>query len=79
MYHNCAECAGRFYLCFKCWRRKDEYHPQHKEWELNGLEDETMDEPEAPAATGVADGLVPLVEQVKDDDAEGDWSDADGG
>jgi hypothetical protein len=38
------------------------------------LDDETVDEPEPQAAPGGSDGLTALVEQVKDDDEEGDWS-----
>ncbi|KAF9768913.1 hypothetical protein IL306_013723 [Fusarium sp. DS 682] len=81
--HFCKDCGSSFGLCFKCFRYKKELHPYHDNWEVKGPEfdddqeeeekDEEEDEDEPKGSPGI--------EQVQDDDSEGDWSndEAEGG
>ena len=76
--HACTECLEPFYICSKCGSRKKEFHRQHDKWEVRGTEFSTDDEEEEEAND--EDTLAHktgLVEQVQDDDDEGDWSDAE--
>lgn len=64
-------CDNGIVFCFKCSRWKEELHPYHNNWEVRGTEfeetEETEEESESPETS-------PEIEQVQDDDAEGDWS-----
>ena len=67
----CMSCDNKLAFCFKCSRQKEELHPHHNSWVLEGTEfeetEENDEEREPPESS-------PEIEQVQDDDAEGDWS-----
>ena len=72
----CTECIEAFYICLKCGSRKKEFHPQHDKWEVRGTEFSAEEEQEEEAKDeDTSEHETGLVEQVQDDDDEGDWSD----
>ncbi|KAH7473314.1 hypothetical protein FOMA001_g12560 [Fusarium oxysporum f. sp. matthiolae] len=71
----CNGCELSYSLCFKCYRYREEIHPYHDKWEErgpefvdDGEEEEEKDEEEDDPKSS------PGIEQVQDDDSEGDWS-----
>lgn len=75
--HACTECLDPFYICSKCGSRKKEFHQQHDKWEVLGTEFSTDDEEKEAKDEDTLAHETGLVEQVQDDDDEGDWSDAE--
>lgn len=75
--HACIECIDPFYLCFKCYRRKDDFHSHHDKWELRGTEYENANEEKSVKDAASSESSTALVKQVQDDDDEGDWSNDD--
>jgi hypothetical protein len=73
----CTECLDPFYICFKCCSRKAEFHPEHDKWEVRGTEYVVDEEQEAESGDTSEHNEGGLVEQVEDDDEEGDWSNDD--
>ncbi|KAF4455941.1 hypothetical protein F53441_1808 [Fusarium austroafricanum] len=72
--HECRDCDKLLAFCFKCSRHKEELHPYHNNWWMRGTMfeegDEDEEELESPKAS-------PDIQQVQDDDSEGDWSNDD--
>jgi hypothetical protein len=75
--HACTECVEPFYICFKCSSRRKEFHPQHDKWEVRGTEFTADEEEEEAKVEDTSEHETGLVEQVQDDDDEGDWSDGE--
>ncbi|RTE81426.1 hypothetical protein BHE90_004097 [Fusarium euwallaceae] len=71
MAYMCSSCDPKITFCFKCCRWKEELHPHHNNWSLEGTEFEETEENEAEKESPDSS---PEIEQVQDDDAEGDWS-----
>ncbi|KLP12329.1 ankyrin 1 [Fusarium fujikuroi] len=79
----CSGCDISYELCFKCYRYREEVHPYHEKWEEQGpefVEDDEAEEEEEKGEEGDDPKSSPGIEQVQDDDSEGDWSndEADG-
>ncbi|KAF4956060.1 hypothetical protein FGADI_4085 [Fusarium gaditjirri] len=73
----CDGCELSYGLCFKCYRYREETHPYHDKWEERGPEfvddDEEEEEGDREEEEDDLKGS-PGIEQVQDDDSEGDWS-----
>ncbi|KAG5747480.1 hypothetical protein H9Q70_009843 [Fusarium xylarioides] len=76
--YACGVCGLSYGLCFKCYRYREEFHPYHDKWEERGpefVEDEDEEEEEEEKEEEEEDPKSsPGIEQVQDDDSEGDWS-----
>ncbi|EWZ35178.1 hypothetical protein FOZG_11211 [Fusarium oxysporum Fo47] len=71
----CNGCELSYSLCFKCYRYREEIHPYHDKWEERGPEFVDDDEEEEEKDEEEDDPKSsPGIEQVQDDDSEGDWS-----
>jgi hypothetical protein len=71
----CLECVNSFYFCFKCCNRTSEFHPQHTKYERRGADTEYADDEEQAEDSDTSDhNKSALVQQVEQDDEEGDWS-----
>ncbi|KAL3424923.1 ankyrin unc44 [Phlyctema vagabunda] len=77
VHHACIGCADPFCICFKCWGRKDDFHPQHDSWELCGMEYKSVEEEIKAKDEDEKDDETSMVEQIEDDDDQGDWSNDD--
>ncbi|RKK12755.1 hypothetical protein BFJ66_g2615 [Fusarium oxysporum f. sp. cepae] len=76
MLYFCNGCELVYGLCFKCYRYREEVHPYHDKWEERGPEFVDDDEEEEEKKDEEEDDpkSSPGIEQVQDDDSEGDWS-----
>ena len=76
MLYFCNGCELLYGLCFKCYRYREEVHPYHDKWEERGPEFVDDDEEEEEGKDKEEDDpkSSPGIEQVQDDDSEGDWS-----
>ncbi|KAF4435613.1 ankyrin 1 [Fusarium acutatum] len=74
--YYCDGCELSYGLCFKCYRYREEFHPYHDKWEERGPEFVDDDEEEEEEKEEEEDDpkSSPGIEQVQDDDSEGDWS-----
>ncbi|KAL9562989.1 hypothetical protein ACKAV7_012731 [Fusarium commune] len=72
----CNGCELLYGLCFKCYRYREEVHPYHDKWEERGPEfvDDDEEEEEDKEEDDDDPKSSPGIEQVQDDDSEGDWS-----
>ena len=71
----CQECENAFYFCFKCCSRKGEFHPQHTKYERKDADKEFADDEEQAEDADTSDHNESAgVQQLEDDDEEGDWS-----
>ncbi|KAF5691387.1 ankyrin protein 1 [Fusarium denticulatum] len=81
--YYCDGCELSYGLCFKCYRYREEFHPYHDKWAERGPEFVEDDEEEEEEKEEEEDDpkSSPGIEQVQDDDSEGDWSndEAEGG
>ncbi|KAF4499814.1 ankyrin 1 [Fusarium agapanthi] len=81
--YYCDGCELSYGLCFKCYRYREEFHPDHDKWEERGPEfvDDDEEEDEEKEEKENEPKSSPGIEQVQDDDSEGDWSndEAEGG
>ncbi|KAF5630512.1 ankyrin 1 [Fusarium sp. NRRL 52700] len=74
--YYCDGCELSYGLCFKCYRYREECHPYHDKWEERGpefVDDDEEEEEEKEKEEDDPKGS-PGIEQVQDDDSEGDWS-----
>ncbi|KAF5722036.1 ankyrin 1 [Fusarium mundagurra] len=75
--YYCDGCELAYGLCFKCYRYREEFHPYHDKWAERGPEFVDDDEEEEEEKKGDEEDepkSSPGIEQVQDDDSEGDWS-----
>jgi hypothetical protein len=73
-YYRCINCEGKFGLCFKCARHKDEYHSCGKGWKVCAVEyAETADGESMSEDDGQGEGKAEQIQE--DDNQESDWSD----
>ncbi|KAG4254421.1 hypothetical protein FPRO03_06761 [Fusarium proliferatum] len=74
--YYCDGCELSYGLCFKCYRYREEFHPYHDKWEERGPEfvDDDEEEEEEKEEEDDFPKSSPGIEQVQDDDSEGDWS-----
>ncbi|KAF5601075.1 ankyrin 1 [Fusarium pseudocircinatum] len=74
--YYCDGCELSYGLCFKCYRYREEFHPYHDKWAERGPEFVDDDEEEEEEKEEEEDDpkSSPGIEQVQDDDSEGDWS-----
>ncbi|KAG5802751.1 hypothetical protein H9Q74_012333 [Fusarium xylarioides] len=74
--YYCDGCELSYGLCFKCYRYREEFHPYHDKWAERGpefVDDDEEEEEEKEEEEDEPKGS-PGIEQVQDDDSEGDWS-----
>nr|RBR01853.1 hypothetical protein FVER53263_11220 [Fusarium verticillioides] len=74
--YYCDGCELSYGLCFKCYRYRGDFHPYHDKWAERGpefVDDDDEEEEEKEEEEDDPKGS-PGIEQVQDDDSEGDWS-----